>query len=84
MVTELPASLADLELCRPVYETLPGWREDLTGVRRWTDLPEAARKYVQFLANQVGVPASVVSVGPERRQTIMVWEGAHTHGRAPS
>ena len=38
-VAELPASLADFERCRPVYETLPGWSEDLTGVRRWSDLP---------------------------------------------
>src|SRR5262249_57338481 len=38
LITELPASTADFDLCRPVYKTLPGWTEDLTGIRRWTDL----------------------------------------------
>jgi adenylosuccinate synthase len=71
-LNELPASLADLQECLPVYESLPGWSEDLTGVRRWADLPAAARAYVDFLAAQVGVPASIVSVGPDRRQTVPV------------
>ena len=73
-VTELPASLADFDLCRPIYESLPGWSEDLTGIRRWSDLPPAARDYVNFIAQQVGAPASIVSVGPDRLQTIMVSE----------
>ena len=51
---------------------MPGWSEDLTGIRRWSDLPAAARNYVEFLAQQVGVPASIVSVGPDRGQTILV------------
>ncbi|HYA45048.1 MAG TPA: adenylosuccinate synthase, partial [Acidimicrobiales bacterium] len=72
---DLPASLADFDLCRPVYESLPGWSEDLTGVRQWSELPLNARNYVQFLARQVGVPASIVSVGPDRRQTIIVAAG---------
>ena len=72
---DLPASLADFDLCQPVYESLPGWSEDLTGVRHWSELPLNARNYVQFLAQQVGVPASIVSVGPDRRQTIMVAAG---------
>ncbi|WP_165247800.1 adenylosuccinate synthase [Paludisphaera soli] len=68
----LPASLADLERCKPVYETLPGWSEDLTAARTWGDLPRAARDYVDYLGRIVGVPASIVSVGPDRRQTILV------------
>ena len=68
----LPASLADLERCRPVYETLPGWREDITAARTWDDLPKAARSYVEFLGRVVGVQASIVSVGPDRNQTIRV------------
>jgi adenylosuccinate synthase len=71
-VAEMPGQLADLEHCRPVYERLPGWREDLTGLRQWTDLPARAREYVRFLGKQIGVPVSTVSVGPERRQTITV------------
>ena len=69
-VSEMPGQLADLELCRPVYETLPGWSDDLTKARRWSDLPTRAQNYVKFLGNQIGVPVSIVSVGPERLQTI--------------
>jgi adenylosuccinate synthase len=68
----LPSALADLEHYRPVYETLPGWNEDLTKIKRWSDLPMAARSYVEFFSRQVGVPVTIVSVGPERRQTILV------------
>ena len=67
-----PASVCDLERCRPVYETVPGWTEDLTAARSWEELPRAARDYVEFLGRVVGVPASIVSVGPDRRQTIRV------------
>ena len=67
---DFPAHLADLERCRPVYATLPCWAEDITTARTWTDLPENARRYVDFLSEQVGVPVSIVSVGPERQQTI--------------
>ncbi len=70
-VRDLPGQLADLERCRPVYETLPGWKDDLTGVRTWSDLPAEARRYVEFLAGQMGVPVTIVSVGPERKQTIL-------------
>jgi adenylosuccinate synthase len=71
-IEEFPAHLEDLGQCRPVYETLPGWSEDLTGARVWDDLPPAARAYVRFLADQVRVPASIVSVGPDRRATLRV------------
>jgi adenylosuccinate synthase len=64
--------LADLERCRPVYETLPGWSEDVTGCRAWSDLPAAARDYVRFLSTQVDVPVKIVSVGPDRTATLMV------------
>lgn len=71
-ITELPAALPDFERCRPIYETLPGWNEDLTAVRQWNDLPPQARQYVEFLSRQVGVPVKIVSVGPDRRQTILL------------
>jgi adenylosuccinate synthase len=70
-ISDFPAHLADLERFRPVYETLPGWSEDLTKAREWSELPSQARDYVDFLSEQVGVPVSIVSVGPERKQTIM-------------
>ena len=67
---DFPAHLADLERCRPIYATLPGWQEDITSARTWNDLPANARRYVDFLSEQVGVPVRIVSVGPERQQTI--------------
>jgi adenylosuccinate synthase len=71
-VNELPSSLSNFERCKPVYETLPGWTEDITKVTSWAGLPGAAREYVQFLGARMDVPISIVSVGPERRQTIMI------------
>ncbi len=71
-VENLPSSLIDFSECVPIYESLPGWTEDLTGVREWGDLPKAARDYVRFIGARIGVPVSIVSVGPDRRQTILV------------
>jgi adenylosuccinate synthase len=68
----LPSSLTDFEQCSPVYKTLPGWDEDLTQIKKWSDVPARARNYVEFVGRQVGVPVTIVSVGPERRQTILV------------
>jgi adenylosuccinate synthase len=69
-VENFPSHLADLEGCQPVYETLPGWSEDITGARTWEELPKAARAYVDFLERQIRVPIAIVSVGPDRTQTI--------------
>jgi adenylosuccinate synthase len=71
-ITELPSSLTTFERCQPVYEVLPGWTEDLTRITSWSALPQAARDYVRFLGARMGVAVSIVSVGPERRQTIMI------------
>lgn len=59
-----------LERCRPVYETLPGWREDVSSARRLADLPMNARRYVDRLSELLQLPVSIVSVGPDREQTI--------------
>jgi len=69
---ELPSSLAAFEQCRPIYETLPGWNEDLCSVKTWSALPVHARDYVEFLGKRLRVPVTIVSVGPERRQTILL------------
>jgi adenylosuccinate synthase len=71
-LADLPSALSEFECCRPVYESCSGWKEDLSGVRRWDDLPGSARTYVEFLARHVGIPVRIVSVGPDRRQTIPV------------
>jgi adenylosuccinate synthase len=74
-ITGFPGSVADLERCRPVYRTMPGWPRDITGARSWRDLPDEARAYVRFLGRQTGVPVTIVSVGPDRRATIDVPPG---------
>jgi len=60
----------DLRQAKPIYETLPGWQEDVTGVRNYADLPKNARGYVERISELVGRPVGVVSVGPDRAQTI--------------
>ena len=55
-----------LEKCEPVITRMPGWKKDISGVRRWEDLPEEAREYVLMIEREVGCPITYVSVGPER------------------
>ena len=59
-----------LERCEPVYETIPGWSEDITACRTMADLPAAATNYVNRVSALVGLPVALVSVGPDRGQTI--------------
>lgn len=68
--TNFPAHVDDLRRAVPVYETLPGWQQEITHVRKMADLPAAARDYLARLAAVVGRPVEVVSVGPDREQTI--------------
>ena len=51
--------------------TIPGWKCDISGVRKWEDLPEAARNYVEYVEQQVGCRITYVSVGPERDSIII-------------
>ena len=60
------------------YVDLPGWSEDITGCRSWADLPEAAREYLDFIADFIGVPIVLVGVGPGREQ--IIWTAG---GRPP-
>jgi adenylosuccinate synthase len=69
-VTEFPIN-AQLDRAEPVYEEIEGWREDISGCRKMSELPAAARSYVQRLETLVGVPVKFVSVGPERSQLIV-------------
>jgi len=59
------------ELLTPVYTELPGWSEDLTGVKSPEELPASLHSYIEFIEKYIGVPVSVVSVGPDRTQTLM-------------
>ena len=66
-----PCCSEGLASVTPVYETLPGWKEDISGCRTWHSLPAAAKVYVERLEELMGVPVSIVSVGPDREQTII-------------
>jgi adenylosuccinate synthase len=68
---EFPMTLGELERAEPEYESHRGWTEDLTGIRRFEDLPRAARDYVARIEALVGVPIELISVGPERDETIV-------------
>ena len=57
---------AQLKRCKPVLEKLPGWKCDIKGIKRYEDLPENARKYVEFAEKYLGVPVTMVSNGPAR------------------
>ena len=70
-IAQLPSNLADLVDCEPLYEVLPGWAEDISGARGLEDLPANARAYLQALEESVGVRVVIISVGPERSQTIV-------------
>lgn len=72
IITEYPASLNVIEACEPVYEELPGWTEDVTGVRTLDELPENARKYVERVVELTGINLMTFSVGPAREQTNIV------------
>jgi adenylosuccinate synthase len=65
-----PTSADVLARATPIYEIFPGWSEAIHGVRALADLPENARRYVSALEDHAGVPIVLVSVGPERTQTI--------------
>jgi len=70
-LTEFPSDIGQLATCEPVYESMPGWSQPTKGIRRYDDLPEAARRYIARLEEVTGVPAAVVSTGSERDDTIL-------------
>jgi len=69
-ITNFPADTDDLAKVTPIYHTLPGFAEDVTGCRDYDSLPEAARGYLEFVEDFLGVPIVMVSVGPKRSQSI--------------
>ena len=71
-LNEIPASLKVLAEVEPVYETFPGWKTDISGIRSYDDLPENARNYLERMAEVTGISLGIVSVGPNRDQTIVI------------
>lgn len=67
-----PALVEDWERCEPIYEELPGWKQDITGCTSWEQLPENCKAYVKRFGEVIGCPVGSVGVGPDREQTITV------------
>jgi adenylosuccinate synthase len=70
-ISEFPSDVSQLSSCTPVYESMPGWKTPTRGVRRYEDLPDAARRYIARLEEVSGVRAAIVSTGSERDDTIL-------------
>lgn len=71
-ITRFPCLAEDLRDCVPIYETMPGWNTDVSGVRKLEDFPLNARKYIERIEELISVPVGVLSVGPDREQTIFL------------
>ena len=69
-VREFPYSIEETSL-EPVYVTLPGWKTDMTAMKSEDEFPEAFRNYIAFLEEQLQTPITIVSIGPDREQTIL-------------
>ncbi len=69
VTTEFPVT-SKLEKAKPVIKTLPGWKCDISDVKKYEDLPENCRKYIEFVEEQIGYPITMVSNGPKRSQII--------------
>ncbi|OFT26878.1 adenylosuccinate synthase [Brevibacterium sp. HMSC08F02] len=68
---EMPMSQSDFHHAKPIYETFPGWKEDISGCRTFDDLPKNAQDYVLALERMSGCRISVIGVGPDREQSIV-------------
>lgn len=67
-----PATISDIEQCEPIYEELQGWRQDLSTITAYADLPDLAKAYLDRLSELAGAKISLVGVGPDRVQTLIV------------
>jgi len=65
-----PTDVTQLEQVTPIYETLPGWKTDISEAKEYDDLPVETKNYLSFISQQAGFEISIISVGPRRRQTI--------------
>jgi adenylosuccinate synthase len=70
-ITDFPSHVDDIRRVKPVYETLPGWQTDITGIRTWDELPENTKSYLSRISELLGRKIGVVSIGPDREQTII-------------
>ena len=74
VINTIPATLSELERCKPLYVTLPGWDEDITHVTSFDELPENAKNYIRKIEELTKTEVVIFSVGPDRKQTIRLKE----------
>ena len=72
IIDEVPSLISDFERVKPIYTTLKGWSEDITGVKSYGDLPINTKNYLRFIEEETGIPIVIFSIGPDRNQTIEV------------
>ena len=72
IIDYVPASLKETYKCKPIYETLPGWKEDISKIRKFSDLPLNCQNYVKFIEKELDAKAVLISVGPDTSDTIIV------------
>ncbi len=70
-VDRFPSSVEEVEMLRPLYEILPGWKTDISKCTQWDELPPNAKAYFDYIERQLEVPVQIISVGPGREQTII-------------
>ena len=72
VINDYPYEQNILYNAKPVYETYEGWSEDITSVKKFDDLPENAKKYINAIEDYIEIPITFISVGPERNQNIVI------------
>jgi len=72
LITDFPASLKVLSACKPIYEEMPGWDEDISGIRSFKELPKTTRNYLKKIEKLTDISINIVSVGPGRDETILI------------
>lgn len=75
--TELPSIGSSFQRMEPVYKTFPGWKKSTSNCRSYQELPQGAQRYLGFLQEELEVPVAIVSVGPQRNQTIIIEDPIH-------
>jgi len=70
--TTMPSNIRQAERVVPRYEEMPGWQKDISGVRQFEDLPSEAKDYIRRIEDFTGTPAVIVSVGPDRSETLLL------------
>ena len=72
IINDYPYEQNMLYDAQPIYDTFEGWSEDITSVKKFNDLPENAKKYINAIEEYIQIPITFISVGPERNQNIVI------------